>query len=108
MPEVTVIVSFDYEWIKSTRPNGIVEKVKWCDLKAVIIEKTDDGPFAPDVFWTLVGGNETGCVFPGGATGEGELLNEMQKRLESFDNETLIQAMGSCTNNKFLIWKSKD
>lgn len=108
MPEASVIVSFDNEWIESSRPNGLVEKVKWCDLKAVIIETADDGLFAPDVFWILVGGNETGCVFPGGATGEGEILNEMQNRLEGFDNETFIQAMGSCNNNKFLIWKSED
>jgi hypothetical protein len=108
MPEACVIVSFDDELIKSSRPNGLVEKVKWYDLKAVIIETTDDGPFAPDVFWILVGGNQTGCVFPGGATGEKEILEEMQKRLKGFDNETLIQAMGSCNNNKFLIWKSQD
>ncbi|MCP3887438.1 MAG: hypothetical protein GY702_00995 [Desulfobulbaceae bacterium] len=108
MPEASVIVSFDDDWIKSSKPDGLVEKVKWCDLKAVIIETTDDGPFAPDVFWILVGENETGCVFPGGATGEEEILEEMQKCLKGFDNETFIQAMGSCNNNKFLIWKSKD
>ena len=108
IPEARVIVSFDDQWIKSSKPNGLVEKVKWCDLKAVIIETTDDGPFSPDVFWMLFGGNQTGCVFPGGATGEGEILAEMQKRLKGFDNETFIQAMASCHNNKFLIWKSND
>jgi hypothetical protein len=108
MPEAGVIVSFDDEWIKSSRPDGLVESVEWRNLKAVIIETTDDGPFAPDVFWILVGDNETGCVFPGGATGEAVILEEMQKRLEGFDNETFIQAMGSCHNNKFLIWKSEN
>ena len=104
-PEAGVIVSFNNEQIISSRPDGLVEKVRWNDLKAVIIETTDEGPFAPDIFWILVGNNETGCVFPGGATGENKIIEEMQKRLNNFDNESLIEAMTSCQNSKFLIWK---
>ena len=54
MPEAETIISFNEEWIVSERPNGFVEKVKWNELKTVIIETTDEGPFAPDVFWILV------------------------------------------------------
>jgi hypothetical protein len=101
------VVTFDDEWIVNKRPNGKIEKVKWNDLKAVIIETTDIGPFTPDLFWILVGDNESGCVFPLGATGEKEIMEAMQKRLSGFDNEKLIEATCSCNNNKFLIWKSE-
>jgi len=108
LPEADIIVSFDDECIESSRPDGLVEKARWSELKAVLIETTDDGPFAPDVFWVLIGENDTGCVFPTGATGAGEIMKEMQKRLNDFDNESLIKAMASCENNMFLIWKSED
>ena len=106
MHETEVNVSFDDEWIVIQRPDGTVEKVRWIDLKAIIIETTDDGPFGPDLFWVLVGENDTGCVFPGGATGESEILEEMQKRLKGFDNEKFIEAMSSIQNNKFLLWSA--
>jgi hypothetical protein len=104
-PEANFVVTFDEEWIINKRPNGKIEKVKWNDLRVVIIETNDLGPFAPDLFWILLGENKTGCVFPQGATGEQEILEEMQKRLKGFNNENIIEAMGSTNNNKFLIWK---
>jgi hypothetical protein len=101
------IVSYDEELISCTKPNGTIESVKWKDLKAVLIETTDEGPFACDVFWVLLGSNQTGCVIPQGATGESELLKALQDKLPAFNNEALLLAMASTQNNRFIIWEAK-
>ena len=46
------------------------------------------------------------AVYPGGAAGEGELLAEMQRRLDGFDNARLIDAMGSAANASFMSWQA--
>ena len=84
-------------------PNGTEESVTWADLQAVLIETNDEGPFAPDVFWILVG-RPGGCIIPEGATGEAELLNRLQA-LDGFDNDAVIAAMSSTDNQRFLCWK---
>ena len=105
-PGSKIVVTFNNEEIKCERPDGSVESVKWNDLKAVIIETTDEGPFARDVFWILLGNDEnSGCVYPCGATGELELLEEMHKRLPNLNNEAVVSAAISVVNNKFLVWK---
>jgi hypothetical protein len=91
--------------VRCERPDGRVESVAWNDLEAVIVETTDEGPWAADVFWILARTNMAmGCVIPQGATGEKALLERLQK-LPGFDNKALIQAMGSTSNAKFLCWK---
>jgi hypothetical protein len=104
-PEQTVVVTITEQGVSCSRPDGAVESVAWDDLQGVIIETTDTGPFAPDVFWVLVG-EHGGCVIPQGATGEKELLNRLQA-LDGFDNEVLIQAMMSSENQRFLCWEKK-
>jgi hypothetical protein len=69
-----------------------------------LVETTDEGPFAPDVFWILVGTAASGCVIPQGATGDAILLERLQK-LPGFDNDAFIRAMRSTSNEKFLCWK---
>lgn len=48
-------MTFDEEKLTCTRPDGLVEEVRWDDLRAVLVETNDLGPFASDVFWILVG-----------------------------------------------------
>ncbi len=72
----------------------------------MLIETTDEGPFVPDVFWLLLTKDmSSGCIIPQGAAGENKLLEAMQKRLSGFNNEALIEAMGSTDNGRFLIWE---
>ncbi len=105
-PEASVIVTFDDENILCQKPKEKDESITWNKLDAVLIETTDEGPFVPDVFWLLLAKDmSSGCIIPQGATGENELLETMQKRLSGFNNEALIEAMGSTDNRRFLIWE---
>ena len=106
LPESQYVVTVTEEGVSVRRPDGEVESVTWQDLRGVLLETTDQGPFVPDVFWVLVG-TESGCVIPQGAIGESELLKRLQN-LPGFDNEQVIQASCSADNAKFLCWKYQD
>ena len=106
-PESHVVVVCDDDAIVCRRANGDEEKVRWDDLRAVLVETNDTGPWGTDVFWMLVGRDaKSGCVVPQGASGEDELLARLQK-LPGFDNEALIAAMSSTDNQRFLCWEAE-
>jgi hypothetical protein len=102
-PESRFIVRLSDSEIACDRPDGKTERVGWTDLQRVEVLTTSDGPWSPDVFWVLHG-TAGGCVIPHGATGDRELLERLQT-LPDFDNATLIRAMGSATEKRFLCWQ---
>ncbi len=83
-------------------PEKPVQKVAIDSLIGVAIETTDQGPFVDDVWWHLATG-ESVATYPSEATGAGELLSQLQA-LPTFNNDRLIQAMGSTQNNMFILW----
>ena len=102
-PESRVIVHVSDSEIVCERPDGKVERVGWAELETIEIVTTDDGPFAPDVFWVLRG-RHSGCAVPQGATGDRLLLERLQA-LPGFDNNAVIDAMSSTSNRRFLCWQ---
>ncbi len=106
MPESQFVVGFDADAITVVAPNGETQSVLWKDLTRVGIRTTDDGPAQPDVFWGFhTGAEKAALVFPGGSTGEQEILAAMESRLPGFDDEQVIKAMGSTSNAYFLLWE---
>lgn len=104
MPESSYVVVLDKQKIVCNRPDGTHEQVAWDDLQKVEILTTEDGPFAPDIFWILHG-TQSGCVIPQGATGDAELFAQLQA-LPDFDNAAVIEAMGSTSKATFVCWTS--
>jgi hypothetical protein len=96
-------VVFDEIGVRVTRWNGLVEQVSWDDLDSVLIETNDSGPIGTDLLWILAG-KVSGCLVPGGAEGEHELLVRLQE-LPGFNNQAVIDAMGSVENARFVCWK---
>lgn len=105
MPEALVHVSFDDGEIVCTHPESTVRRVAWAEITRVGLRTTSEGPWLPDVFWSIhAGHDEPAIVFPQGATGEPELLQAFQRRLPGFDDGELIRAMGTTTDRTFLLW----
>lgn len=96
------IVTVTEELIQCQRPDGKVESVCFDDLRGVVIETTDRGPFGTDVFWILAG-EHCDCIIPMGAQGEKDLF-DVFKRLPSFDFQGMLMAMGSTENERFVVW----
>lgn len=82
------------------------ESVRWDELEGVDVMTTDDGPFAEDVFWVLLGPRESGvgAVIPQGLTPE-ELVDRLTA-LPGFDHEAMIRAMGSTREASFVCWRA--
>lgn len=108
MPESLFRVVFDADAIRVVSPTGETSTATWNDLIRIDIRTTDDGPWAPDVFWGLhTSTSDTPIVYPGGSTGDNELLQEFSLRLADFRSDQVMSAMGSTTNNHFLVWERR-
>lgn len=81
------------------------EQVAWNNVNEVRIVTTDEGPYREDVFFLLMEGENKGCVVPHEAAVRTDLLQELQRRFAGLDDATVIKAMGSTSNNTFVIWK---
>jgi hypothetical protein len=98
-------VIFDDSAVTRIRPDGVEETIYWDDLYEVGILTTDEGPNQEDVFFLLIAEDrKSGCVVPQSSEGSNRLLERLQK-LPGFDNRTVIKAMGSTSNAKFVCWK---
>ena len=97
------MVEFDEEGVVRRLPDGGSERVRWEDLREVVIVTTDEGPFVDDVFWMLVG-DHGGCAVPSESTGFEALMGRLQ-RLPGFDNDAVIRAMMSTDNASFVCWR---
>jgi hypothetical protein len=96
-------IEVDDTQIVCHRPGGIIDRIPWSELQAVLVETNSLGPFATDVFWVLVG-REKGYVIPSGVQGEDAMLARLQQ-LPGFDNAMLIEAMSCTEEQNFLCWK---
>jgi hypothetical protein len=97
-------VQIDVHGVRRTLGGGKVEQVAWRDLVEVQIVTTDGGPFVDDVFYLLVGADNTGCVVAQEDPMSGALLRRLQA-LPGFDNGKVIEAMGCAENARFVCWK---
>jgi len=84
---------------------SIDERIRWEDVEEIRIITTDDGPYSEDVFFALVDGENNGCLVPHDEAVRLKLLEQLQSRFEGLDDAAVIKAMGSTSNNSFLIWK---
>lgn len=100
-----VTVTFTETAITAKYSNGERRSIEWVNLSEVGVTTTDEGPIAEDVFFGLHAEGAVRVVYPCTASGSQELLAAMQERLPGFDNEALINAMGSSENNHFVVWR---
>ena len=96
--------TIDDRGVRRVLGSGKIEAVEWKDLVEVQIVTTDEGPFVDDVFYLLIGANDTGCVVPQEDPQIGALLERLQA-LPGFDNGKVIEAMGCSENARFVCWK---
>lgn len=99
------VVEIDDEAIIYRRPPDLVERVRWDELGAVLIDTTGLGPVQEDFHWFLLGkGMKGGCRIPSEAEGCRTLLERLQ-RLPGFDNKMVIRASQTFEADSFLCWE---
>lgn len=97
-------VTVDDAGVVRTMRDGTQESILWSDLREVSIVTTDEGPMQDDVFWVLAG-TTGGCAVPSNASGATTLLARLQQ-LPGFNNQIVVEAMGSTGNAEFICWQS--
>jgi hypothetical protein len=81
------------------------DEVRWADVTRARIITTSAGPWGEDVYFVLESTEGNGCVVPHEAAVRTKLLEEMQARLAGVDDRKVIEAMGSTSENTFVIWE---
>ena len=94
-------VEIDDAGVKRVLGNGQVEAVTWDALTEVSIVTTAGGPFEEDVFFLLRAG-DAGCAVPQ-SQATGDFVSRLQA-LPGFDNQAMIDAMGTATDARFVCW----
>lgn len=84
------------------QPDGVTRTVLWDNLRSVLLETTDQGPFVEDVWWILI--DDVGHCIISQEDG-GEALLQRLQQLPNFDNDAVIAAMGSVENKIFVCWQ---
>ena len=98
------VIEVDDRGVRKVDGEAVLEGVAWDALTVVEILTTSDGPFAEDMFWVLHGDAGTGVVVPSGLVPTG-LLERLQA-LPGFDNEAVIRAAGSTSEERFHCWST--
>ena len=107
-PRIPFRVDTDDTGIVAILPNGFRRTLAWTELRRVTIRTTDEGPFATDVYWEFhASGPAVALAVPGGALGESELLRALGSRLPGFRHEEVVRAMGSTSNDSFVVWEAQ-
>jgi hypothetical protein len=102
-PESDFVITLTEESIEVVRPDGVKEMIRWDDVQTISVATTDKGPFAPDVWFVLLG-NKSQCLFPQGAPRSDEAYERISQ-FDGFDFETFIKSMCSTENAQFLLWQ---
>ncbi len=102
-PESRVLVELTDNQVRCTWPKEEPATVDLAQLKTVLIETTDAGPLACDLFWILEDHTGARLRVPKGATGEEALVNYLLE-LDGFNHMLMVVAMGSTSNNNFECW----
>lgn len=102
-PESRVLVEIVDGQARCTWPKEEPGTVSFSLLKTVLIETTDAGPFACDLFWILEDSTGARLRVPKGATGEDALVAYLLE-LDGFNHMVMVVAMGSTSNQIFECW----
>lgn len=104
-PERRWTVTLADNRIEAAGPDGTIQHLLWDDLRAVVIETNDSGPWGADFWWLLFGADDTIAVgFPQGANGEPAAMDRLMS-LPGFDHEAMIRATASTAEAVFPVWR---
>jgi len=104
-PECLFVVRIFDGDVSVKAPDGAETRISLAQVGEIAVETNDSGPGGADVWWRFFDADGRAiCRFPGGATGESAALRVFQT-LPGFDNDALIEAMGSTSNRRFVVYR---
>jgi hypothetical protein len=91
--------------VKVSHPKQPTEEIHWNNIQLIKLINTDEGPSLPDIWLTLIGGEEQ-CLIPQGTKGYAEVYDIVSK-YEGFNFENVIKSMSCADNAEFILWVKK-
>lgn len=104
-PEDKYIVTVTEEMVSVFHPKWPTGSVKWKDIHTILFVNTDEGPWLPDVWLTLIS-DDSKCLIPQGANGFDDVYDLVSK-YEGFNFDNTIKSMACTSNAEFLLWSNK-
>jgi hypothetical protein len=101
-PEDDYKVTVTDELILVEHPRRKSEQILWRDITEIKLINTDDGPWLPDVWLTLLG-KDSGCLIPQGANGY-DTVYDIVSKYDGFNFENVIKSMSFTDNMQFQLW----
>lgn len=86
-------------------PKWPTGSVNWKDIHTILFVNTDEGPWLPDVWLTLIS-DEGKCSIPQGAKGF-EDVYDLVSKYEGFNFDNATKSMTCTDNAEFLLWSSR-
>ncbi len=102
-PEERYIIILTDEGLTVTHPEQAVQQIQWAEIEKIELVTTDEGPWLPDVWLVLSGGGNI-CSIPQGASHYEEVYDKVSA-LPGFDFESVLSAMTSTDNARFVLWR---
>lgn len=84
---------------------AIRQQIRWEDVAEVRVVAGQAGPWRDELFYTLDGTDGASCVIPHEAAIRTRLLDHLQSRFPTLDNEAFHDAMGSRSRRHFVLWR---
>lgn len=105
VPETAWRVEVENSVVTVVDPLERTVRIPVAEIARVDIRTTDQGPFAPDVWWEISGNTPRPvCRFPAGSTGEKSALAVFEA-LDGFDHGAVLEAMASTANDSFEVYR---
>ncbi|RYE23149.1 MAG: hypothetical protein EOP42_23565 [Sphingobacteriaceae bacterium] len=101
-PEDDYVVLISDDCVQVNHPWWGNKIIKWTDIEQVLLVNTDQGPWFPDVWLTLVGCNGSFKI-PLGAKGYEEIY-AVVSNYEGFNFENVIESMSCTERATFILW----
>lgn len=104
-PEDAYIVNITESIIECLHPKWNFGKVKLNVIHTIKLVNTNEGPWLPDIWLTLVDDDNI-CRIPHGSKGFDQVYNIVSK-YDNFNFDNVTQSMSSTDNEEFLLWTKK-
>jgi hypothetical protein len=98
-------VEYDADTIRTYSGEVVVDSISWNELDAIVVVTSEIGPSGDDVVWVLANSTRSRTILIAGACPGFPALLEALQRLRGFDNVMLLEAMGSVTRGRFVVWQ---
>lgn len=94
----------DAEEVRHLEDGVVVGRIRWADLERVEIVTNDSGPWGEDFWWVLAAPEDVIPIPSERVHNDDQLFSRLLK-LDGFDKHRLAEAIGSTTDNRFVVWE---